>query len=138
MTNSNSSIAPACERIVTELDHARILRLARQGGQTSALVDAVEAADLVTPRAVPADVVTMNTRLSAAAGDGSEHQITLCYPQQADAGAGRLSVLSPAGTALLGRRVGAWARWSVPGGTEGALRITGIAFQPEASGDYLG
>ncbi|KAF1047659.1 nucleoside diphosphate kinase regulator [Xylophilus sp.] len=130
------SSAPAAERIVTKLDHARILRLARERDAED-LAEAVDAADLVAPQAVPADVVTMNTQLRAAADDGSERRITLCYPQDADAAAGRLSVLSPAGTALLGRRVGTLARWTAPEGRDAALRITAIAFQPEASGDYL-
>lgn len=128
----------ASARIVTELDHVRILQLVRRHDGPELLEDMVDAADLVPSRDVPADVVTMNSRVVVAGVDGAERQLTVCYPPDTDAATGRVSVLSPVGTALLGQRVGATAQWSTPGrpGTE-SLRIVAVAFQPEASGDYL-
>jgi regulator of nucleoside diphosphate kinase len=59
----------------------------------------------------------------------------LCYPADADASAGFVSVLSPVGWSLLGQRVGATVRWPIPSGGELSAKILGILFQPESSGD---
>jgi len=66
----------------------------------------------------------------------TELDFTLCYPKDADAGLGFISVLSPVGSALLGRRVGDAARWQLPQGGARSARVAAILFQPEASGDY--
>ncbi|MFN4115451.1 MAG: GreA/GreB family elongation factor [Inhella sp.] len=63
--------------------------------------------------------------------------LTLCYPLDAEPGRGFISVLSPVGSAPLGRRVGDLIGWRTPLGELRQLRIAALLFQPEASGDYL-
>jgi regulator of nucleoside diphosphate kinase len=63
--------------------------------------------------------------------------VVLCYPADAEPAQGRISVLSPAGLALLGLTAGALARWVGPGGEESVALVEEILFQPEASGDYV-
>lgn len=125
-------------RVLNELDHVRIDRLLARGrniGETLAQV--LDDADIVAPADIPADVVTMYTRITVQEiPDGERRELTLCYPPDADAAAGLVSVLSPIGTALLGRRVGEETRWTTPTGTVQHLRIIEVLFQPEASGDY--
>lgn len=128
------------DRTLTELDHVRITRLIERAG-ASAPSPAVEAvldmAELVSSRSVPSDVVTMCSRVRVADPQGGEERVlTLCYPHEADAAAGCVSVLSPVGAALLGLRVGAMARWRTPDGREAVLEIREILYQPEASGDF--
>jgi regulator of nucleoside diphosphate kinase len=60
----------------------------------------------------------------------------VCYPEDARPSDGFVSVLSPAGSSLLGLRVGDLARWRTPTGDEGTAEVVAILFQPEASGDY--
>lgn len=124
------------ERTLTELDHVRLTKL--QGRQPLAALDELlDATDVVSPQEIAADVVTMRSRLVIAdAQTGQRQTITLCYPADADAAAGQLSVLSPVGLALIGTRVGSLARWRTPGGEEGAAQVLEIVYQPEASGDY--
>ena len=55
----------------------------------------------------------------------------------ADPAQGRISVLSPVGTSLLGLEEGETAEWLTPDGRRHALRLVRILYQPEASGDYL-
>ena len=50
--------------------------------------------------------------------------------------AGRVSVYSPVGAALLGLRVGERARWHTPNGDACEADIVAVLFQPEASGEY--
>ncbi len=131
------------ERTLTELDHARLQRLLPRAGGTprepgaAALQAAIDNAELVHGRAMPGDVVTMHSRVELAEpGTGRRQVLTLCYPADADPAAGCVSVLSPAGAALLGLRVGALARWCTPGGEEVQARVAALLFQPEATGDF--
>lgn len=132
----NTTFTP--ERTLSELDHVRLSALARrQGGLHAPLEAVLDAATTLPPREVPADVVTMHSQLSLAdATSGARSEITLVYPQEADPAAGRVSVLSPVGAALIGQQVGAVARWSTPDGQDHAAEIVSLSFQPEASGDY--
>jgi regulator of nucleoside diphosphate kinase len=57
------------------------------------------------------------------------------FPSEADSEQGKISVLAPVGTALLGYRVGDTVEWVVPGGLR-RLKIERILYQPEAAGDY--
>ena len=117
------------ERLLTDLDHVRLSKL--MGRQSPpALEELLEATDVVSPRDVPPDVVTMYTQLEVAdAATGRRQKLTLCYPADAEPATGFVSVLSPVGLGLIGTRVGTLARWRMPGGEQ-------ILFQPEASGDY--
>ena len=129
------------DRTITELDHARLARIARNRQPESSSAGPIEtvldAADLVPSRGVPPDVVTMYTQVQLAdLASDRKYRLTLCYPADADPAAGLVSVLSPVGASLLGLRVGAVARWRQPDGEEGAAEVQGILFQPESSGDY--
>lgn len=127
-------------RTITDLDHIRLYKLLqRQGGAAvdSLLAELIDAAEQVTPQTVAPDIVTMLTRVRVAdPASGAERSLTLCYPPEADAAKGFISVLSPLGTALLGLRVGETARWHGADGRETALTLRAIEYQPEAHGDY--
>ncbi|OGB04691.1 MAG: hypothetical protein A3G29_07430 [Burkholderiales bacterium RIFCSPLOWO2_12_FULL_64_99] len=132
---------PVDERILTELDHARILGLMRRtalsDAQKHALDALLDAADVVPAREVAPDVVTMNSRLRLQGeGDAEPRDVTLCYPADASAEAGLVSLLSPMGASLLGHRVGGEAVWLTPTGTPRTARILALHFQPEAAGQY--
>ncbi len=125
------------ERTLTEIDHARLLRLA-SATRTSAAVQAVlDNCDLVASPDVPANVVTMYTLvLLQGDADAPPERVTLCYPRDAEPAEGFISVLSPLGTSLLGLRVGDVARWNTPDGTQRRARVLEVLFQPEATGDF--
>lgn len=93
-------------------------------------------ANVVEPENMPADVVTMNSRVTCIDDVGGEtHRLTLVYPRDADVDRHRVSVLAPVGTALLGLSVGQSIDWNAPGGRSLRLRVTAIDYQPEAAGD---
>ena len=93
-------------------------------------------AETVEPKAVPADVVTMNSRVVVKdVENGESSEYTLVFPEQADVEQGRLSVVSPIGTAILGYAKGDTINWQTPGGPR-QIRIMDIPYQPEAAGDY--
>ena len=130
-------------RTLTELDHARLRRLASGAAATARRDDddplerALDEATVVPSRAIPGDIVTMRSKVLLKDLRTSErYRLTLSYPEDAEPAAGRVSVLSPVGASLLGLRVGADARWRLPGGEHGGARLEAIVFQPESSGEY--
>lgn len=126
----------AGERLLTEIDHARLNKL--HGAQLPPeLIETLDSLDLVPSREIPPDVVTMYSQVMVEDIDSHQRQkLTLCYPGDAEPHLGFISVLSPVGTSLLGQRVGAIARWRTPNGDACAADIVALLFQPEASGDF--
>lgn len=104
--------------------------------QIDRLEEELEKAVVVEPKDVPADVVTMNTKLRLRdEKSGEERILSLVFPSDADFEKNRLSVLAPVGTALLGYRVGDVIEWEVPSGTK-TFRIIETIYQPEAAGHF--
>ena len=102
----------------------------------SALRKELERAHVVAPQQLPNDVVSMNSIAECVEeGSGRAHELTLVYPRDADVAEGRVSVLAPVGSALLGLRIGQSIDWPAPAGTL-RLRVTAIRYQPEAAGEY--
>ena len=98
-----------------------------------ALAEELQEAEVVEPEGIPPDVVTMRSRVRVrdmVSGDLAIY--TLCYPVEANFDAGKLSVLAPIGTALLGYREGDVIEWPVPGGVR-VLKIEKLLHQPEAA-----
>ena len=136
--------ALALERTLTDLDHVRLRNLVlrdKRGrsfpSHAPQIEDELDAYAIVPSRQVSPDIVTMNSQvLLLDRATGERNKLTLCYPADAELGAGFVSVLSPLGWSLLGLRVGCVARWPTRTGGEGAAEILAILFQPEACGDY--
>ena len=81
----------------------------------------------------PRDVVTMNSQVAIPDLDGGRLSIyTLVFPGSGDISKGKVSVLAPVGTALLGSRAGALIDLKGPGGRR-RLRVEKILHQPEAA-----
>jgi regulator of nucleoside diphosphate kinase len=92
-----------------------------------ALLRELDRAIVVSPEALPADVVTMNSRVVYSDETaGVRRLITIVYPGDADEGAGRISVLSPLGTALLGLSIGQAIDWDFPDGSRRTLRVNAL------------
>jgi regulator of nucleoside diphosphate kinase len=121
-------------RLLTELDHRRLSRLARAHGPLQELLDGAEL--LAAPQLLPADIVSMNSEVEVLdPASGRQRRLTLCYPAEARPDAGLISVLSPVGLSLLGRAVGMRVLWRGPDGAT-PLQISALHYQPEASGDF--
>jgi regulator of nucleoside diphosphate kinase len=91
---------------------------------------------VVAPQDIPGDVVTMNSAVLVKDLDtGAEMALTLVFPSEAGLEMGKISIVAPVGTALLGYRVGDTIEWKVPGRVR-RLRVEKVIYQPEAAGDY--
>ncbi|GAA5504947.1 nucleoside diphosphate kinase regulator [Novipirellula caenicola] len=88
-------------------------------------------AEIVDSRDVPSDVVTMDSIIQLRNCNTQRlGTYTLVYPEEAHIATGKLSVLSPIGTAILGCRIGDCVRWNVPSGPI-EMEIDDIVDQPE-------
>jgi regulator of nucleoside diphosphate kinase len=106
------------------------------GEHLAKLQSELEEAVIVEAAAIPGDVVTMHSTVELTDLDTGETEVhTLVFPEEADMAQGKLSVLAPIGTAVLGYRVGDAFEWKVPAGVR-RLRVSKVLYQPEASGDW--
>ncbi|OHB62019.1 MAG: transcription elongation factor GreAB [Planctomycetes bacterium RBG_13_46_10] len=95
----------------------------------------IKRAKIVHPKDISGDIVTMNSRVRLKDMDTYEEMVfKIVFPPDADIDQGRISVLAPVGTALLGYKVGDTISWNVPGGIR-RLNIQEVLYQPEAEGD---
>jgi regulator of nucleoside diphosphate kinase len=129
---------------ITEQDRERLWQLItnakfadyRGSKYFEALAGELERAIVIEPKRVPPDVITMNSRVKLIDLESDETmEYTLVFPQDADLAEGKISVLAPIGTAMLGYRAGDVFSWQVPSG-ERRIRVEAILYQPEAAGDY--
>lgn len=106
------------------------------------LLAELDRADIVEPENVPADVVTMNSRVHfREVNSDRSFSLTLVYPsrggaeEKAQGDYSSLSILAPVGSALLGLREGDTIEWPRPGGGVLTLEIIEVLYQPEREGE---
>ncbi|WP_006787676.1 nucleoside diphosphate kinase regulator [Thiorhodospira sibirica] len=94
-------------------------------------------AEVVEPRLMPPNVVTMNSKVRFKV-DASQEEfcLTLVYPKDLDGSGEKISILAPVGSALLGLSEGCEIDWPKPGGGLLRVRIEEVVHQPERSGEY--
>jgi regulator of nucleoside diphosphate kinase len=113
--------------VLSRADYERLASLAdARNAETlwPALVDAVSRARIVPPEALPPATVTMGATIEYRdEADGETRRVTLVFPQEEDSTAGRLSVTTPVGTALIGLREGQSATWQTRGGAWKTLPV---------------
>ncbi|EMI20966.1 GreA/GreB family elongation factor [Rhodopirellula maiorica SM1] len=96
-----------------------------------ALRGKLNVAEIVDSREIPADVVSMDSIIQLRNRNTDKLETyTLVYPEEAHIATGKLSVLSPIGTAILGCRVGDCVHWNIPSGSI-KMQIDDILFHPE-------
>jgi regulator of nucleoside diphosphate kinase len=129
------------EIIVTASDYAELSSVITVIGKVSQRVkwelrlleNELKRARIVAPEEVPPDVITINTHaelLDLETGERMEFMPVL--PVDENINEGKISVLAPLGTAMLGYRVGDEFDWHIPHGLR-RLKVTKLHFQPEAS-----
>ena len=133
MNNRNIMMTPA--------DHEELEAVVMSTGKVSgraqaelrSLQNELRRATILPVDKIPADVITMNSRAELIDLESNERmEFTLVLPSDADIDAGKISVLAPLGTAMLGYRVGDEFEWPVPYGAR-RLRVEKVHFQPEAN-----
>lgn len=103
-TSSLGRFPEVAEELLGELDRARI-------------VPALQIAD---------NVVRIGSLVAFEADGGNAREVRLVYPGEADIAEGKISILTPIGTALLGLSPGQSISWKARDGREHALRVTSV------------
>jgi regulator of nucleoside diphosphate kinase len=129
------------EIYVSTHDYERLSALAdfyksrRRGVLVDFLIDELERAELVPAAAIGRNVVTMNSRVRIIDPDtGERRTVTLVYPGEEDSNQGKISVVTPMGTALLGLREGARMEWRTLDGRRKSISVLEVQYQPESCG----
>jgi regulator of nucleoside diphosphate kinase len=96
----------------------------------------LDRAEIVDPKQISADVVTMRSKVRLKDLVSGEANIySLVFPTEANFSEGKISVLAPIGTAILGYKRGDTIEWPVPSGVR-RLKVDEVLYQPEAAGNY--
>lgn len=99
-----------------------------------ALARELARAQITSPEDLPADIITLHSRARVQDLETDETlELTVVPPELAHYESGRISILAPLGTAMIGCRAGDLVEWTVPAG-KCRLRIKEVLFQPEANG----
>jgi regulator of nucleoside diphosphate kinase len=130
---------------ITMPDHERLTKLIqiareREGDANRKYLDSLEEelerAEVVQQKDIPPDVITMRSTVRLKDLDSSEEMTyQLTFPTEANFDEGKISVLAPIGTAMIGYRHRDVIEWEVPSGVR-RLRVEDVLYQPESKGEY--
>jgi regulator of nucleoside diphosphate kinase len=105
------------ERLKSLLESAKKFLRHCSPEHLNVLEEGLEQAEVITEGKIPANVITMNRRALVLDLDaGKKFEYVVVYPRDADVAKGKISVLAPIGTAMLGGRVGEVIEGRVPAG----------------------
>lgn len=136
MSNATKSRKTAKPKIVIGAeDHERLTQLAnglidRRPDLADGLFDELERARLVQNGTVPAGTVQMGSSIEFQSDDGDPRRVSLVYPGDADIAEGRISILTPIGTALLGLSIGQTIDFVANNGRSHKLTVLAVDAAP--------
>ena len=122
---------------ITRSDHERLSRLAesyaaRNPDVADALLAELDRAKVVDDGRISAHVVRMGSSLHFTSDVGEDRHVTLVFPGEADIAAGKISILTPIGAALIGLSAGQSIDWTARDGR--VHRLTVEAVEPPGDG----
>ena len=121
------------QRLETMLEHQAKLTPTMQH-----LEDELARAQVVEPKDIPSNVVSMNAKVMIQFAPATEAtEITLVYPHDFRGEKGQVNIVAPVGAAILGLAEGQEIEWPQPDGHMMKVKIEKVVFQPEREGDFL-
>lgn len=129
VTNQKAAI------VVTQGDYERLQGLAnaarmRQPEIAEELAGELDRAGVVADGEIAPDVVRMNSIVEYRTEAGTRRTVTLVFPGEADIAEGKVSILTPIGTALLGLSPGQSIDWLARDGRTHRLTILSVRQGP--------
>ena len=117
--------------IVSESDHRIITGLANSAFERSpdvaeVLLDEMDRARVVPQAKRPAHVVGLGSEVDYVAETGQARTVRVVMPAEADISAGRISILTPVGAALIGLSPGQSFSWTGPSGHPHRLTVEAV------------
>jgi regulator of nucleoside diphosphate kinase len=117
--------------MIGKTDHERLSNLALAAAARSpeisdGLLLELGRARVVADVAVPGNVVGMGSMVEYETDTGDARRVTLVFPIDADISEGRISVLTPVGTALLGLTAGQTMNWTARDDRQHKLTVLAV------------
>lgn len=124
--------------VIGQAEHEKLARLAEAAVDRSPevaeeLLRELDRARLVADARMRDDVVRMGSTLSYVTDTGEARTVTLVYPGEADIEAGKISILTPIGAALIGLSPGQAIDWEARDGRVHRLTVESVS-APDANG----
>jgi len=113
---------------ISETDHSRLTALASTSMTenpevSEELLDELDRAKVVADSSIAAEVVQMGSTVTYKASTNDTKTVKLVFPGEADISEGKISVLTPIGTALIGLSIGQSISWTARNGRRHELTI---------------
>lgn len=123
---------------MTRSDHERLSRLAetwsvRNPNVADELLAELDRARVVDEGRISAEVIRMGSTLRFTSDLGEDRLVTLVFPGEADIAQGKVSILTPIGTALIGLKVGQSIDWTARDGRVHRLTVESVEAPDMAS-----
>jgi regulator of nucleoside diphosphate kinase len=118
--------------LISKAEEKRLTAIATAASQrvpeaSAALLSELERAEVLPEMAMPADVVRIGSIIEFEVDDGRRLKVQLVLPENADINAGRISVLTPVGAALIGLSPSQAMEWSGNDGKERVLTVLAVS-----------
>ena len=128
--NTASGLPPSITVSTFDMDRLEAMLDSPALSQTPAalaLAEELNRATVLAPDQIPEGIVMMHSRVECEDEvSGETHVLTLVFPREANVDEGKVSVLAPVGSALLGLAIGQSIDWNAPGGRKLRLRVTAV------------
>lgn len=120
---------------ISRSDHAKLSAVAasladRMPEAADELLAELDRARIIADHSLSDDVVRMGSAVRFKPDTGEEKAVTLVFPGDADISEGKISVLTPIGTALIGLAAGQSMTWVARDGRRHELTVLSVT-QPE-------
>lgn len=124
--------------VVSEVDYERLMGLANNVSErleeiAEELMAELDRAKVVPAKRLPQDVIHMGSTVEFRSKDGQDRRVTLVYPGEADIAQGKISILTPIGTALIGLAPGQSISWTARDGKQHELNVVSVSNEVEVA-----
>jgi regulator of nucleoside diphosphate kinase len=122
--------------VVSDVDYERLMGLANSVPEqheeiADELMAELDRAKVVPAKRLPQNVVHMGSVVEFRSNDGHERRVTLVYPGEADIAQGKISILTPIGTELIGLAPGQSISWTARDGRAHELNVVSVSTAEE-------
>ena len=134
MPNKGTPRRPAI--IIGHSDHLKLSKIAEAQLSKNPVVSdellyELERAHVVDDHQLPRGIIRIGSTVRFTSDLGEDRTVTLVFPGEADIAEGKISVLTPIGTALIGLRAGQSMDWTARDGQPHRLTVARVSESAE-------